>query len=99
MKHNTEKATLLISQALKLCNDFSLSSTRSHLYFALQEIKKIDKKRNQRESLNLQMDKQLKQKKEQREIIRKKIVEEQEQKNKIEDSGDIIVPIDFSSDI
>jgi hypothetical protein len=60
MKDNTERAAMLVSQALKLCNDFALSSAKSHLYVALQEINKVNKKRDKREIARLQIEKQLK---------------------------------------
>ena len=84
MKNNTEKAVMLISQAIGLCADFALSSAKRHLYSAITEINNVTKKRNKRESLKIQMDQQLNQKKIQLEILRKKMVAELEQKQIIE---------------
>jgi hypothetical protein len=75
MKDNTERAAMLVSQALKLCNDFALSSAKSHLYVALQEINKVTKKRDKREIARLQIEKQLKERKEKEQAYRKKINE------------------------
>jgi hypothetical protein len=75
MKDNTERAIILISQALKLCNDFALSSAKSHLCIALQEINKVTKKRDRREITRMQIEKQLKERKEKEEAYRKKLNE------------------------
>lgn len=97
-KDNTEKAEVLINQAIKLCNDFTLSSARAYPYAAMREIDKVNKKRSRREMINLQIENQFKQKKEQLEILRKKLIAEQKQIDKIEKLEDDITDIDSDSD-
>lgn len=58
MKQNTERAMMLISQAIKLCNDFALSTAKSHLCSAMNEMTKVTKKRERREINQQQIIKQ-----------------------------------------
>jgi hypothetical protein len=54
MHDNTERLTMIINQALRLCNDFALQGARSHLYAALNETNKVAKKRERREIVQKQ---------------------------------------------
>jgi cell division FtsZ-interacting protein ZapD len=78
MKHNTEKTTELITQAIRLCNDFALSNAKSYLYAALNEIVKVNKKREIREKLQKQLDRQMQDKKLKEEQKRKKFLQDLE---------------------
>jgi hypothetical protein len=76
MKHNSERALMLISQAVKLCDDFALSLAKSHLCAALNEINKVTKKRERRETNLQQIEKQNRENKVKEELRRKKLKEQ-----------------------
>jgi vacuolar-type H+-ATPase subunit I/STV1 len=58
MKQNAERAMMLVSQAIKLCDDFALSGAKSHLCAAMSEMTKVNKKRERREINQQQLEKQ-----------------------------------------
>jgi hypothetical protein len=64
MKHNAEKAAALVTQAIRVCQDFALTPARAHLFAALAELNKVANKRDKREKLRLDLEKQLQAKRE-----------------------------------
>lgn len=92
MKQNTERAIMLISQAIKLCGDFALSNARSHLCAAMNEMNKVAKKRERREINQQQIDKQLKDNKLKEDLRKKKL------KEQLENQMDVNIE-DYSQDI
>lgn len=83
MKQNTERAMMLISQAIKLCNDFSLTAAKSHLCAAMNEMNKVTKKRERREINQQQIEKQVKENK-MKEDARRKMLREQLDKQQMD---------------
>lgn len=83
MKQNTERAMMLVSQAIKLCNDFALSAAKSHLCSAMNEMTKVTKKRERREVNQQQIAKQNQENK-LKEDARRKALREQLEKQQMD---------------
>ena len=77
MKHNAQQAMVHISNALKLCIDFSMAPARAHLNAALVELTKVANKREKREVNRVQLEKTMRERQAQEQERRRKWLETQ----------------------